>query len=176
MQIFPGNDYETNIEMDIALSILYPYELLCPQSPTLPAVQLWPYIKVKVKRFSRLTLIATLIKINDVLHGRATSIDDPIVSVKGRLVSKPCVEAGTGREGSSGTAEREKTGATASELHQISKKEREKKIRICKHSNGENTYFSAPFPLSHSRISFHALSLTALWIGTMARMSSALGS
>ena len=175
MQIFPENDYETNTEMDIALSILYPYELLCPQSPTLPAVQLWPYIKVKVKRFSRLTLIATLIKINDVLHGRTTSIDDPIVSVKGRLVSKPCVEAGTGREGSSGTAEREKTGATASELHQISKKEKKKK-GICKQHNRENTYFSAPFPLSHSRISFHALSLTALWIGTMARMSSALGS
>lgn len=39
-----------------------------------------------------------------------------------------------------------------------------------------HAYLALPLPSSHSLISFHARSFTALWIGTMLRMSSTRGS
>ena len=42
--------------------------------------------------------------------------------------------------------------------------------------NGYDVYASPPLPFSHALISDHALSLTALWMGTIVFISVALGS
>ena len=68
-------------------------ELFNSHLDSLPAVELWAYVKVEVERPARLALILAGVEVDDIVNVGAATVDNPVVSVEGLGVAQDRVEA-----------------------------------------------------------------------------------
>lgn len=85
---------------------LQSYEPASSHLPPIPTIQLRPYIEVKVQGFARLVFVFAGVEIYYIFDLLATPIYYPVMTVEGRLIPHPGVQARLGRQGGSQSAER----------------------------------------------------------------------
>lgn len=69
-------------------------EPFCPHLHTLPTVKRRPDVEEKREIAVWRTWVVTSVKINDIPHGCTATIDDPVMAIKGRRITKERPPAG----------------------------------------------------------------------------------
>lgn len=160
---------------------------------TLPAVELGADVEIKA-RLAVCGQVAAGVEVNQVLYLRSATVHHPVVPVEWGLVAKQGVYAGLGREASAVAGKGMESwfcaailslATTCRDVYTYTHTYLCIYVCVClclcisyQIAKFDRVTYHVPsmYGLSHSTISAHARSLTALWIGTTTRMSASRAS